>query len=72
MAMPFVHLRSLDGLEDKVRSVFCTMGALCCGSKPIILLRGHQDEFPPPMFGDFDRLSECAMLHFAELALKFQ
>jgi hypothetical protein len=72
MPMPFVHLRSLDGLEDEIRSVFCAMGALCCGSKPIILLGGHQHKFPPPMLGDFDWLSERTMLYFTELALKFQ
>jgi hypothetical protein len=72
MTVPLIHLGALHRLEHEIGRVFSPMRTLCGGSKPVILIGGHQNEFTPPMPGDFDGLFQRAMLHLAELALEFE
>lgn len=70
--MPLVHLGMLHRFENEFRRIFRPMRALRGGLEPIIVIGGHENEFPAAMPGDLHRLLERAMLNLAEFALKFQ
>jgi hypothetical protein len=46
------------------------MSTAGCRNQPVIVIRGHQDQFPPTMSCDLNRLAPGLVLNLAEISLE--
>jgi hypothetical protein len=68
--MARVHLRIPYRFDNNLWRIFRAMNPLNSGQKPVVTISGHQNEFTPPVAGDFDGFVSGAVLEFADLLLK--
>ena len=67
-----IHFRTCDRFEHYIRGLGSTVCAFGSSDQPVIVIGGHQDEFPSTMPGDFHRLTSSLMLKITESSLEFQ